>query len=445
MRTPATLRLNAGDSINRGLVGFWPLNENAGTLARDLTPYRTTGVYERDPAFAVGLLGRTRTFTNAGGTNTKRVNLGTNRPWSSLQIPMTIAAWVRPTSLVNGTIFSQYNQFDVDGKFGKWLGVTNGGQVQAIIGKSVFNFYQFFNGPSYTLDRWALMAWTLRGSVSSPALRIYYNLTYTDHSPAAMGSVDPTVPTWIGSSVLASTYPSNEGFAGEIGPVRIWTRALSNGEIARLVADPWAGTAQVRLPIGPSSGTDYPLSADGITREYSFGDATFTRGRALTAEGLTRLYSFGDAVFTGSRSITAEGLSRLYSFGDASITLGVPSTGDTHDGFKRRSRRERALDAAAERQRQEWIAERNGLRLALEAAMGMAAEVVEDAPPVAVEAVQEAEQAARVVVPALSAPAVDLAPVRAALERLHAAVEEATRLRALAEDDEEVLMLLRAL
>lgn len=243
MRTPATLRLNAGDSINRGLVGFWPLNENAGTLARDLTSYRTTGVYERDPAFAVGLLGRTRTFTNAGGTNTKRVNLGTNRPWSSLQIPMTIAAWVKPTSgSGEHTAFSQYSQFDVDGKFGKWLGVV-GGNVTATIGKNTAPFYQkFTTGPAVTIGAWGLIAWVLTGSTSSPSLRLYYNNSWVDVSPSALGSVDATVETWIGSSVLASIYPSNEGFAGDIGPVRIWTRALKPNEISRLYSDPWAGT-----------------------------------------------------------------------------------------------------------------------------------------------------------------------------------------------------------
>lgn len=106
------------------------------------------------------------------------------------------------------------------------------------------------------------------------------------------------------------------------------------------------------------------------------------------------------------------------------------------------------MDAAAERAREEWLAERNGLRLALQAAMGMAEEVAEEAPPEAVEAVQEAVQAAQAVVPVLARPAVDavaLGEVRRLVAALQEAVAEAERLRALAGDDEEVLMLLRAL
>lgn len=79
--------------------------------------------------------------------------------------------------------------------------------------------------------------------------------------------------------------------------------------------------------------------------------------------------------------------------------------------------------------------------------MGYAAEVVEGAPDEAVAAVEEATQQARVVLPTLARKpsAVDLAAAVALVERLQAATEEAARLKALAEDDEEVLMLLRAL
>lgn len=250
--------LDVNDSLNAGLMGFWPLTENGGILARDLGPYNISGQMVNTPTPTVGFPGRARTFINTGGASTKRVNLGANRPWSSLQIPMTVAAWVRPTASVNSTIFSQYSQFDVDGKFGKFLGITSGGQVQAVIGKSVPNYYQFFNGPSCTLNKWALAAWTLDGTASSPVMQIYYNTTTTAHSPAALGSVDAAVETWIGSSVLASTYPSNEGFAGDIGPVRLWCRALQKSEIARLAANPWAGTvifpsSRVYLPNTPAS------------------------------------------------------------------------------------------------------------------------------------------------------------------------------------------------
>lgn len=201
--------------------------------------------------------------------------------------------------------------------------------------------------------------------------------------------------------------------------------AYDPGQIADLWQRPFGQTTP-RRKVRAQATQAYTLSADGIARAYSFGAATLTRGYALSADGVARVYSFG-----------AAGL----SYQPAHV-------GDTHDGFVRRSRRERALEAAARRERDEWVANRNALRLSLEAAMGLAAEVVEDAPPAAVEAVEAAQEAVAVVAPVLARRVVDvaaLAEAQALVDRLYAAVEEAARLKALADDDEEVLMLLRAL
>jgi predicted Zn-dependent protease len=112
--------------------------------------------------------------------------------------------------------------------------------------------------------------------------------------------------------------------------------------------------------------------------------------------------------------------------------------------MKRRSRRQRAMDAAEQRRRASLAEEGLALRLSLEAAMGMAAEVAEEAPAEAAQAVQAAVRAARVAIPAAPDVAA-LADARKAVATLLEAVEEARRLKALAEDDEDVLMLLRAL
>lgn len=285
------LRLGGGrrellslDPINRGLLGFWPMQESGGVTVDDISPYRTSGTAVNNPPSVLGPGFRARTFVNTGGSSTRRINLGAYRPWSTLQIPMTIAAWVKPTSTVNGTIFSQYSQFDFDGRFGKWLGITSGGQVQAIIGKSVWNYYQFFNGPTYTLNRWALLAWVLSGTAASPSLRIYYDATSTTHTPVAMGGVDSAVETWIGSSVLASTYPSNEGFAGDIGPVRLWGRAVPHAEVARLARDPWAGTATVAdrlwVSVRVPSGNAW---VESISESGAVGDAASAAQDAAAA------------------------------------------------------------------------------------------------------------------------------------------------------------------
>lgn len=171
------------------------------------------------------------------------------------------------------------------------------------------------------------------------------------------------------------------------------------------------------------------------TQNISYG--TYT---ALTITNLNSLAS--------TRTLAVDGVAYRYSPSDVALSYTPASdTGDTHDGFKRRSRRERAAAAADRRRRDEMAQEAVALRLSLEAAMGMAAEVAEDTPAEAVEAVQAvAKQAARLV-PTLADTRADealLASARDAVTALRAAVAEAERARLLAEDDEDVFMLLRA-
>jgi hypothetical protein len=117
---------------------------------------------------------------------------------------------------------------------------------------------------------------------------------------------------------------------------------------------------------------------------------------------------------------------------------------DTHDGYLRRSRRQRAVEAAQRRREAERLADAQALRLELEAALGMAADVVDDVPQPAVEAVQEAVAVVRAL-PPITAPRVDFTAARAAIADLLAAIDAAMKAKALADDDEEVEMLLRAL
>jgi len=198
------------------------------------------------------------------------------------------------------------------------------------------------------------------------------------------------------------------------------------------------------------SGASFSVAAASTTYNDTISDAvTASDGiaSALTVSGAISDNATASDVMVGANTVSGAITANVTASDtmDGEISSDVA---DTHDGFRRRSRRERALDAAAERERQEWIAERNALRLSLEAAMGYAAEVVEDAPPAAVEAVEAAQEAAAFVAPVLARRVADvaaLAEAHALVARLHAAIEEAARMKALAEDDEEVLMLLRAL
>jgi hypothetical protein len=164
------------------------------------------------------------------------------------------------------------------------------------------------------------------------------------------------------------------------------------------------------------------------------------------------------AEIAGTVPITAEIAAQLDRLAEIAGTIPITASitafmeggaGDTHDGFLRRSRRQRALEAAERRRDAERLADARALRLELEAALGMAADAVEEAPPVAVEAVREAvvrvQQLAPLSQGRISPDPEAYSSMRAAVSDLLAAIETARRAKELADDDEDVEILLRAL
>jgi hypothetical protein len=180
--------------------------------------------------------------------------------------------------------------------------------------------------------------------------------------------------------------------------------------------------------VGTARSTPYDISAWQATSSGPLS-ADIAGTVDITASAAAALIL--DATIAGTVDITA------------SITAFLEGAGELPGGYARRSRRQRALEAAERRREAERLADARALRLELEAALGMAADVVEEAPDPAVEAVQEAVAVVRALPPV--APAVDFASVRAAVADLLAAIEAARRAKELADDDEDVEMLLRAL
>lgn len=235
-------------------------------------------------------------------------------------------------------------------------------------------------------------------------------------------------PTTFGNLVLPTHTLLISGFANRpLDAAEVWQRSTS----------PWApivlpfSTFGIRTPVTSTITGTIPITGALTAVAGALGTiaGTIPVAGSLQAEAGTSSTLAGTVPITG-----------LITVDDA--------TTDTHDGFVRRSRRQRALDAAERRRREAMAQEAVALRLSLEAAMGAAADVAEEAPREAAEAVQAvAKQAARLV-PTLAEARADaalLASARETVAALRAAVEEAERARALAEDDEDVLMLLRAL
>lgn len=96
-----------GDQIDpaspqaRGLIGFWPLNDGAGLVARDLSG-RNNGVLSGAPTWAAGPRGTALYFGGAYDVATSLRLSSTNA-----NQPYTFSAWIRTTD-TDGSIFEVY-------------------------------------------------------------------------------------------------------------------------------------------------------------------------------------------------------------------------------------------------------------------------------------------------------------------------------------------------
>lgn len=392
----ARLRLDGADPINQGLRAFLPLNDSSFSTFQDISPYRRVSGAVNARARVASPFGEAAAFVspneliNVGGPASlaSSSDLGLNGRTSL----MAMAGWVYLSSTSLAGAFFKIGS--ATGGFGLGVGSTT---VDAA-GGNIVALYEAVRwiptGFAFSIG-WHHVAISLNGS-GHPS--IYYDgrLIYSDATgaPNAVGSGGAGY-CYIGTSQLGSRF-----FTGTLSGVRAWGRGITAGEAQRLYRDPWAGTARNTRRAAYRPPVTHTFDPSPVAYRYTTAPVTFTYEPA--------------------------------------------QTGDTHDGFIRRSRRQRAAEAAEQRRRVALAQEAVALRLELEAAMGMAAEVVEEAPAAAVEAVQTATKAARVAVPAV--PDLEgLAVARQAVAALLEAVEEARRAKALADDDEDVLMLLRAL
>lgn len=235
--------LDGGDSINAGLVGFWPLGESGGNVAVDLSPNRYAGRLENSVGRAFSLKGMVTTYSGggSGGTN---INLGALNGFASVQTPLAISCWVFPTTFTtDGTIFSHYLNFSGGGQLAKLL-IQIGGNL-AWYNTDSGGSYQSTTGPAMTLNVWQHVGVSITGPTSGPTVVMWVDNTYTSAVFGATGTPAAGMNHRIGASDFSlSNFPV--GWTGNIGPVRAWNRGVLRSQVQRITRDPWAGIISSR-------------------------------------------------------------------------------------------------------------------------------------------------------------------------------------------------------
>lgn len=224
------------------------------------------------------------------------------------------------------------------------------------------------------------------------------------------------------------------GSAGQIvyyNGVQAGSNAFNNfGSVANQIFA--VGDAEILIPWARSAG-DSVLYLLVFDRQLTAGEHRIAAANpwwwvetGAPVVGLPPL----SATIAGEVPITAEITAILQPFGDV----------DTHDGL-RRSRRLRRIETLRQRGEAERLADAQALRLSLEAALGLAAEVVPDTAPRVAEAVQRAPKPAEVDWRRVAEDAEQYARLSRLVARLSALVQAEAKRRADDDDDDAAFLL----
>lgn len=229
-------RLALAHPLAQGLVGWWPLDEGQGIVARDLSIYRNKGTLSgmADPATATSGWG--------GGASQRELEFdGSNdivtAPHGSqlaLTGNMSACVWFRTTSaanyrslLIKGNVGAGYPSpihVTVESGSGSMFAFWGNGSSQAGI----------YTAAPLTMGLWYFAVVTRSGSTAT----LYINGQYNNSgSLGAQAVTDSGTALGIGGRTPGTSYNQ----LGSINHVRLYNRALTAVEVAQIYADKWIG------------------------------------------------------------------------------------------------------------------------------------------------------------------------------------------------------------
>jgi len=234
-----------------GLTGYYPLDENSGTITHDTSTNTYLGSFVGTPTWAVGKLGAALTFN---GTNQA---LTFNDASQAQLTSGTIEAWVK-TSTSTGTQ-------TLIAKYGSWLlGISNGRPM----------LYNFSNSTTCTSTtsiadgNWHAITATLQSGVTNGSL------LYIDGVQSQACTWSPQNQT--GIVTVAAQYNGSaysQYFPGTLDQIKLFNRALGAGEVLAEYTAQNAGT---------ETGLTLQTVVPGVSNTSSFNVITLTSGSSYT-------------------------------------------------------------------------------------------------------------------------------------------------------------------
>lgn len=226
-------RLDPTHPLAQGLVGWWPLDEGQGIVARDLSICRNKGTLTgmADPATATsgwGAGSSQRELAFDGSNDYVSVPHDTRHQFST---KLTFCAWVRPTS---GTAYPPLLTKTNGATDGYSWEFNNGGVESSL---ALWRYAGGWGSNGYTSITnavWSFVAVTLDATNEKRYVNGALIATYA----SAITISASTVALQIGGNTSLGRYGG-----GSFAHLRLYNRGLAAAEIAQICADKWIGTA----------------------------------------------------------------------------------------------------------------------------------------------------------------------------------------------------------
>ncbi len=245
-------------------VAYWKFDENAGSIATDNSGNINTGTLINSPIWAIGKIGSALNFTN------NYVNVPSSTSIDSITNAVTISAWVKTTTTSQSVILERWLYGEGVNQRAYCLQIREGKVLFGISKDGTSANSKWLTSTIPVNDgNWRHVAGTFDGTT----MQLYISGVQNTSVSAEFSAI--YVPT---GNLHIGKWENNSGvfehpFIGIIDEVRLYKKALSSAEIAKLTNAPPTVTTTAISAITPNTAT-------------SGGNITYNGGAAVTARGV---------------------------------------------------------------------------------------------------------------------------------------------------------------
>jgi len=327
---PQYLTVDTADSINTGLLGFWPLSDG-DTTAVDLSGNANNGTQSGGVSWTADDKGVSASFDGVDDyIDCTAISQGSAGSF-------TVSAWCNPDTSSKDQRFVSKWDVGAGGTqpslFNLWydIGGANDGYAFAVKDASATQSLVGVNSLSGAVGEWSHVVGVY--DASTPSIAIYVDGVLVDSgsatSPVHWNPNDSESPFRIGAV-------STERCDGLAQNCRFYNRALSASEVSRLYQDPWAGTDRAIEPSPTAKDLDtssslttnlvgwWPLTEFGPQDTLAY-DISGSGNHGVASGGVQR--QFTDTVraakFDGTDARFVIDDAGDYDFGTGDLTLSL--------------------------------------------------------------------------------------------------------------------------